>query len=201
MPGAPTTRRSTRERGEATVRRLLDAAGRLFAEQGYAATSLDAIVTSCGLTKGALYHHFAGKREVFEAVFDREQRRLCAAFDAAVERERDPLDGLHAGLRAFLAELLEPGTLRIALVDAPSALGWDPVRQLEAGYGIARVAGAIRAAVDAGRIPRRDVETLAHLLYGALSEGALFAGRSGDTAAAGRKVERELRGLLDGLTA
>src|SRR6266576_3689600 len=63
------------QRSEATTGALVEAARELFAQDGYAAASLDAVVAKAGVTKGALYHHFAGKRELFAAVFAEEQRR------------------------------------------------------------------------------------------------------------------------------
>jgi AcrR family transcriptional regulator len=197
---APTTtraRRTQQERTAATTGQLVAAARELFATEGYAATSLEAIVTACGVTKGALYHHFAGKREIFEAVFRAEEQRICEALSAAAARKRDPIEAMYAGCRTWLEVCLDPGVQRIALLDAPSVLGWERMREIEAEYGLALIKEGLRHAIAEGRMKRRDPDPLAHLLFGALCEGAMFVARAGDPAAAQRRFEREIRALLD----
>ena len=93
-------RLTQQERTEATTAALLGAARELFAQDGYAATSLDAVVARAGVTKGALYHHFEGKDDLFAAVFARENARLLDAIVTAYGREPDPWDALEAGCRA-----------------------------------------------------------------------------------------------------
>src|SRR3954447_4413271 len=190
-------RRTQQERTAATTGQLVAAARDLFATDGYAATSLEAIVSACGVTKGALYHHFAGKREIFEAVFRAEEQRTCDALVAAAARRSDPLDAIYAGCRTWLEVCLDPGVQRILLLDAPSVLGWERMREIEAEYGLALIKGGLRAAIAAGRIKRRDPDPLAHLLFGALCEGALFVARADDPPAARRSFEREIGALLD----
>src|SRR3954470_23366273 len=95
-------RRTQRERSDATTGELIAAARELFARQGYAATSLDEIAAAANVTKGAVYHHFAGKRDIFRAVYEREQRRLAKIESQAYARKRDPWAGFHAGCLAFL---------------------------------------------------------------------------------------------------
>ena len=111
------------QRREATTTALLDAARDLFAEDGYAATSLDAVATKADVTKGAVYHHYDGKRQLFEAVFTREVEELTARLAGAYARNSDPWKALEAGCRAFLEACLEPALQRIVLLDALAALG------------------------------------------------------------------------------
>src|SRR6185437_16102188 len=111
------------ERSEATTTALVEAARDLFAKDGYAATSLDAVVGKAGMTKGALYHHFAGKRELFAAVFAGEQQKLSGVVAAAYAGRQDPWEAFEAGCRAFVEACQEPGVQRIFLLDAPAALG------------------------------------------------------------------------------
>jgi AcrR family transcriptional regulator len=190
--------RTQSERREATTGALLDAARRQFAREGYVATSLDAVVAEAGVTKGALYHHFAGKRELFRAVFDREQAALARALAEAFAREPDPWDGLQAACRAFLDAALEPELQRIVLVDSFSALGFAAVREAEAGL-LEGLREALRLSMEAGRLSRRPVEPLAALLFGALCEGALTTARAEDERAAHRAVTAELERLFDAL--
>src|SRR5436190_21772358 len=111
------------QRTEATTTALVEAARELFAQDGFAATSLDAVVAKAGVTKGALYHHYAGKRELFTAVFVAEQERLTATVVEAYGRHESPWKAFGAGATAFIRACQEPGVQRIVLLDAPSAIG------------------------------------------------------------------------------
>jgi AcrR family transcriptional regulator len=181
--------------------RLLAAARELFATDGFGATSLDAVAAAAGVTKGSLYHHFAGKTDLFEAVFEEEARALSERVAATVAAEPDAWKGAYAGVRAFLEGSQAAAVRRIMLLDGPSVLGWERVREIESEYGLALIKLAIGRLAASGEIARHDVTTLAHLLFGALSEGALLIASAGDPARARRKVEREVRLLLDGLAA
>ena len=195
---AKQARRTQAERTEATTTALVDAARELFAEDGYAATSLDAVAAKARVTKGAVYHHFAGKRQLFEAVFTREVDRLCAAMPTVYAARHDPWDAFEACCRAFLDECLEPGLQRIMLLDALAAVGWDGVRRLEAPM-IELMEVAIARAVQAGQIAPRPPGPLAVLLYGALCETAMSVARADNQKVAHRRALTELRHVLNGL--
>jgi AcrR family transcriptional regulator len=179
--------------------RLLDAGREQFARDGYAGTSLDSVAAAAGVTKGSLYHHFRGKTDLFEAVFERLAAELSERVAMAALRKRDPWQVAYTGVRAFLDGSQDPGVQRIMLLDGPSVLGWERVRELEAPYGLALIKTVITLLTDAGQIARHDPDVLAHLLFGALTEGALLIARADDAEAARRKVERELRAVLTGL--
>ena len=155
-------RRTQAERTEATTTALVDAARELFAQDGYAATSLDAVAAKARVTKGAVYHHFEGKQQLFEAVFAREVERLAAVLPAVYASKQDPWEAFEASCRAFLAECLEPGLQRIMLLDALAAMGWDGVRRMEAPL-LEMMEVAITRAVKAGRIAPRPAGPLADL--------------------------------------
>jgi AcrR family transcriptional regulator len=186
------------ERREATTTALVEAARRLFAEDGYGATSLDAVAAEAGVTKGALYHHFDGKRQLFEAVFEIEVDGLTGQLAAAYAREDDPWEALEAGSRAFLEACLEPRLPRIVLLDGFAALGWDGVRSREAGL-LDALQRAIERAMDAGRIPRRPAAPLTSFLFGALCEMAMVVARADDPRSAQRDAVAELRRIMDRL--
>jgi AcrR family transcriptional regulator len=183
------------ERREATTTALVEAARDLFAHDGYAATSLDAIVAKAGVTKGALYHHFAGKRELFAAVFAAEQEKLSEVVAAAYARHEDPWDAFEGGCRAFVKACQEPGVQRITLLDAPAALGWEEIRKIESGSLEMMVLGIDRA-IEAGRIAAHDSRQLAHLLFGAICETAMVVARAPDQRAALREAVAELASVL-----
>ena len=173
----------------------------LFAREGYAATSLEEVVTAARVTKGALYHHFSGKRELFAAVFEAEQTRMSNAVAAEYARAGDdPWAAFQAACHAFLDIAQEPGVQRIALLDAPVALGWETIRALEVG-SLAMMEFGIARAIEAGRIDPRPPRPLAHLLFGALCESAIHVARSADQRIALREATDELGHLLRGLEA
>jgi AcrR family transcriptional regulator len=189
------------ERTEATVERLLESARRLFADKGFAATSLDEVVADAGVTKGALYHHFQSKRDLFRAVFDREHARIAEVVVEAAAAEADPWDAFYAGCRAFFEESQRPESQRIALLDGPSALGWDEMRAIEARYSLELIRLGLERAIAEGRLADRPVAPLAHMLFGGLCEAATFAARADDPKAATDRALAELRIQLDALAA
>lgn len=193
-------RRTQAERREATVAALLEAARELFAQDGFAATSLDAVASKARVTKGAVYHHFASKQVLFEAVFAGEVARLSAALATVYARKRDPWDAFAASCRAYLEECLAPDVQRIVLIDAPAAIGWETMRRLEAPL-LDMMQTAISRAVEAGRIVRRPTASLAHFLFGALCEMAMVVARADDPQVAHRQAVAELGRVMDGLAA
>jgi AcrR family transcriptional regulator len=176
------------ERTEATTTALIGAARELFAADGYAATSLDAVVAKAGVTKGALYHHFSSKRDLFAAVFAAEQVRISGAVIAA------------AGCRAFVEICQEPGVQRIFLLDAPTALGWEMTRELESG-SLKLMEQGLERAIEAGRLADRPVKPLAHLLFGAVCETAMVVARAEDQDAALEEALAELGRVLRSMAA
>jgi AcrR family transcriptional regulator len=199
LPISEALRRRSGQPSEPAFDRLLRAGRDRFSRDGYSATSLDAVAAAGGVTKGSLYHHFSGKAGLFEAVFEAEARRVTEQVAHVVARERDPRKGADAGVRAFLEAAQDPAVQRIMFLDAPSVLGWTRVREIDAQYGLALVRLALEQLIAGGQMRRRDVEVLSHLLFGALLEGAQLIARAENPAATRRKVERELRQLLDGL--
>jgi AcrR family transcriptional regulator len=188
------------QRSRATREKLLTAARALFAARGYAAVGTEEIVRAAGVTRGALYHQFRDKEELFAAVFEEVEaettRRIA---DSALAGATDPLAALRAGSRAFLAVCAEPEVERIALLDAPAVLGWARWREIGFRHGLGLVVATLEAGMDAGAIARQPLTPLAHLLLGALDEGALYVARATDPAAARAEVEVVLDRLVDGL--
>ncbi|HWX96391.1 MAG TPA: TetR/AcrR family transcriptional regulator [Solirubrobacteraceae bacterium] len=185
---------------EATRAALLATARELFAERGFAAVGTEEIVRAAGLTRGALYHHFTGKRQLFEAVYEDVERQLVERIAAsAISSAANPLQALHAGAQAFLDACEDPAVQRIALVDAPSVLGWEQWREIGLRYGFGLVQATVQAAMDAGLIEEQPVQALSHLLLGAIDEGAMLIARADDggrtRAEVGASVTRFLEAL------
>jgi AcrR family transcriptional regulator len=183
----------------ATRTALLRTARRLFAERGYAGTATEEVVRRARVTRGALYYHFRDKRDLFLAVFDREQKQLAARAAAAAAAEPDPWCAMVAASNAFLDACLDRAVQRIVLIDAPAVLGLEQWREADQGYYLAGIKALIRAAVDRGVIEDQPVEPLAHIINGALNEAAMLIARSEDKAAARRSVSGVVERLFEGL--
>lgn len=126
---------------------LIAAARELFGTQGYEGTSIDAILQAAGVARGALYHHFANKAELFDAVLDRE----AAAVAEAARAVDDPLDSLRAGCGAFLRLALDPAVQRITLLDSPAVVGWERWRELDEQHILGGLRAGVSRLADAGR--------------------------------------------------
>jgi AcrR family transcriptional regulator len=178
-------RRSQSERTEATRAALMAAARRLFTERGYDAVGTEEIVRAAGVTRGALYHHFGGKAELLEAVYERLEAESTERVARVVLGSdlHSPLEAMKAGIEAFLDECAEPELQRIALHDAPAVLGWDRWREIAAANGLGLIEASLAAAIEAGEIRALPVKPLAHLLLGALDEAAMLIARDEDPAA------------------
>jgi AcrR family transcriptional regulator len=173
----------------------------LFAERGYAEVGTEEIVARARVTRGALYHHFADKRDLFRAVHERVERELVERIAARIGGIEDPWELMVAGTRAFLDACDDPAVKRIALTDAPAVLGWEEWREVDARYGLGLTRAALAGAIEAGALRDLPLEPTAHLLVAALAEAAFFVANAEDPAAAREQVEAALLELLEGLRA
>src|SRR5690349_11737183 len=148
-PGREARGRTQDERRAATRRALVAAARPLFAERGYGEVATEEVVQRAGVTRGALYHHFAGKQELFAAVYEEVERELTERIvrDVPLEGDPDPIGVLRRGMAAFLDACLEPEVQRIALLDAPSVLGWEAWRAVGERYGLGSIQAALQGAI------------------------------------------------------
>ncbi|WP_084957297.1 TetR/AcrR family transcriptional regulator [Thermoactinospora rubra] len=167
------------EQREQTRRALIREARRLFATQGYGRVGLSEVVKAAGVTKGALYHHFAGKAELFRAVLHEVMREVAGRVAAAAEAHDDPWRQLTEGCRAFLAATADPEVQRIMLLDGPAVLGWSEWRAMDEDTSARHLAEALAGLVEAGDLARQPVEPLTRLLSGAMNEAALWLAASG----------------------
>ena len=191
-------RRSQQERTRATTTALVAAARELFVERGFAGTALGAICDRAGVTRGAFYHHFDNKEQIFREVFAAEQRKQAAAVERAFLAERDPWDGLLAGCRTMLEVSLDPVVRRITLIEAPAALDWTALRDMHAGCK-EQLRTGLGVAMRAGCIPAGPAEPLTSLLYGGLCESALDLARAGDPQTVLRDTMAGLEAMLAGV--
>lgn len=173
------------ERAAATRAALLAAARRLFAKNGFAATGTDAILAETGVTRGALYHHFADKQALFAAVCE----ALHAEGEVAIETEADAApDSWRAvvdGCLAFLDFMVRRDVRRILILEAPTVLGWKAWNAMDRRHGFGLLIEGVEAAVRAGEL-EGDPEVLAVMINGALNYAVVWAGQSEDPAALAR---------------
>jgi AcrR family transcriptional regulator len=196
-----TQRRTQAERSAATRGALVRAARELFAQDGYAATGREAIVERAGVTRGAMYHHFADKEDLFRAVFEEIEAEVMAkAAEAAMTvTPDDPLGQLRAGSLAYLDVALDPAVQRICLLDAPAVLSPAARQEVMDAYAVGLVREVLQAAVDAGALRPQPLEPLTHVLLAALHEAALYVARAEDHAAARADVGTTVEHLLGSL--
>jgi AcrR family transcriptional regulator len=193
--------RPSRREAEALATReaLIDAAIELFTQKGYAGVGTEEIVARANVTRGALYHHFADKRDLFRAVVEKVEGDLVAGIAAKMEAQEDPWELMTAGMRAFLDASQEPAVKQINLTDAPAVLGWEEWREIDNRHGLGLTRAALQGAVDAGALRPIAVEPMAHLLVAALSESAFLIAHSNQPRKARAEVEAALVQLVEGL--
>ena len=172
-------RRTQAERRAATRRALLDAARELFAEKGYHETSAEEIVRRAGLTRGALYHHFEDKRDLFRVVVDEMESEIDEEIEAAERAEAELPEAVMAGYRAFVDAVLDPEMKRTFFLDGPSVLGWE-WREIDARHAVGKIEEGLEALIAEGYIEPQPVGPLARLINGALLEAAFFVAASDD---------------------
>lgn len=189
------------EQADATRTALSAAARQLFTERGYAATSTTEIVERAGVTRGALYHHFAAKDELFRAVFEQLEGEVTEHVAHQALTSDDPLEQLRRGTRAYLDACIDPAVQRVVLLDGPSVLGWETWQEIEQRYGYGLVLAGVEAAIGAGLISAQPVEPLAHVLFGALTEAGMVVARADEPRTARAEMEAAMDRLLDGLRA
>jgi len=191
-----------RQGGAAATRAALLRVGReLFAQRGYTGVGTEEIVARAGVTRGALYHHFADKRDLFRAVHEELEQALVTDIGERIGGIEDPWELMLAGVRAFLDACTDPAIMQISLIDAPAVLGWAQWREIDERYGLGLVMAGLQGAMDAGSLRPQPVKPLAHLMLGALGEAAMVIANADDPEAARREGEPSLLGLLDGLRA
>jgi len=178
MPEMETARTRREEYAEASYEALLGSAAGCFLEHGFAATSLDAVAKRARVTKGAIYHHFASKRDLFEAVLVRQEERSARSVAQAGAAAADPWTGIVAAFDTFLESISDPAYQRLCMVEGPAALGFEEWWAFGERYEIEVIRGQLDRAAAAGVIESEDLDMLAHVLFGAVTAGVLAMARS-----------------------
>ena len=187
------------ELGEATRLALVAAARDLFAS-GYDAAGTPAIALKAGVTRGALYHHFKDKRDLFKAVVEQVAEDIVVQIDAAATRSQVPTDSIIAGCKAFVSACDNAAIRQIFFLDAPAVLGWKAWRAIDACYGLGSLMQGLSACAAAGLLEVEQVGSAAHLISGALNEAVFMLAEQPNQSHVrdriDRSIERMVRGLL-----
>ncbi len=173
------------ERALATRTALLAAARDLFAADGFAATSTETILAATGVTRGALYHHFADKQALFAAVCESLHAEAEQVIEVNADAAPNAFDALVAGCLSFLDFMIRPEIRRILILDAPSVLGWEAWNEMDRRHGFGLLIEGVQAAVAAGEL-EGDPLAIAVMINGALNYGVVWAGQSDDPEALDR---------------
>ena len=179
------------QRRAATISAILKSAAQLFTARGFNVTSIDDIAARAGVAKGAVYHHFASKEEIFARVFEQMTATLAAEVASAAAGEKCMLDSFEQGTLRYLTSIAGDKFRRVLLIDGPAILGWEKWREVDARY----FGGSMQAPIDAKglrSISARDMEAIRHLIAGAVSEAALVCATS-------RNRKRAARDFTSGL--
>src|SRR3954451_12935338 len=177
------------EQAVVTRTELLRVARELFAARGYADVGTEEIVRGAHVTRGALYHHFADKRDLFRAVHAQLADELLQQIVAQTAGSADAWEALTSGMRAFLDACTDPAVIRISHLDAPAVLGWAEWREVDAQHWLGLVTMALQEAMDSGLRRSREPDPLAHMLMGAMVEASMMIANAADPAAARAEVE------------
>ncbi|MGZ4513220.1 MAG: TetR/AcrR family transcriptional regulator [Mycobacterium sp.] len=182
---------------------MISAARPLFASLGFAEASLETIVRDAGVTRGALYHHFADKTELFAAVFEQVEGEMAARMGEAVAAagQSDPVEIMRLCAGLWLDACADPEVQRIVLLEALAVLGWERWSDIGHRYNIGFVTALLTDAIESGSIPRQPVEATALTIMGALREATLYIARADNhrqaRADAGEVMDRLLNALRD----
>ncbi len=189
------------ERGRVTRAHLVDVATRLFAAQGYEATSIDAVLAEAGVSRGSLYHHFPGKDALFWAVLEGIAARVGEQLLSAERDAPDPIAALRVGYLGWIRLAADPVVQQTVLIDAPAVLGWQRWREIDEQGNLGWIKTALGYAADTGRIEPRHVDVFAHIVMAAVNEVAMMIARADDPVAALPEAESAFAEFLDRLLA
>jgi AcrR family transcriptional regulator len=193
--------RTQSERSAATRGALLSAARRLWGERGYAAVSTPEIAEAAGVTRGAMYHQYANKTDLFLAVLETIETEVIGRLiaDVTAAGPRSPAETLHLTADAWLRVAVEPEVRQLVLLDAPSILGWVGFREISQRYGLGMTEQLLSAAIEAGELRAQPTRPLATIVIAALDEAAMIIANAVDPVAERLEVHTVIHDLIDGL--
>jgi AcrR family transcriptional regulator len=188
-------RRSNKDRSDTTRAALIAAGRKLFIDRGYAETGTPELVAEAGVTRGALYHHFADKRALFRAVVEAESAAVAHEIESAARPGLSPLKALSKGGTAFLEAMRIPGRTQLLLIDAAAVLGREELDAIDARHGGRTLREGLAAAMQAGALPKLPLASTAQLLSAAYDRAALAISTGADAGEWHRLIDTVVAGL------
>jgi len=187
------------EQGRVTRRLLLDTARQVFTDQGYDNVSAEELVTAAGVTRGALYHHFDDKQDLFRTLVIEIEGELDEKIRRAAEKAETPWGLVEAGVQAALDACLAPDVARIVMLDGPSVLGWDGWDQIDAEFGMKQTTLGLEILRSDGEIVGKPLEPLARMMVALLNGACRAVAQSDDPKATRDEMFPAVMSLLEGL--
>lgn len=177
--------------------KLVAAARRLFAERGFGEVGTEEIVREAGVTRGALYHQFADKRDLFRAVFESMLMEAGQEiYEETMKRIEHDREDLQVGTQVMLDIFSRAEVKRVVLLDGPAVLGWADWREVQRPFHLALIGHALGHLVEEGLIPEQPLEPLADVIAGAAMQAALAIAEAEDGVAARATYGASLTQLL-----
>ncbi|HLJ99454.1 MAG TPA: helix-turn-helix domain-containing protein [Streptosporangiaceae bacterium] len=186
--------------GRATHDQLIEVATRLFAEHGYEDTAIEEVLAAAGVSRGALYHHFAGKEALFAAVVQTLEDRILAELAELTRDAPDAVATLRTASLAWIDLASDPVIQQILLIDAPSVMGWEKWQAMNGDRALGAIRGIMTAIADEGRLKPEFADPFAHMILAAMDELALVIARADDPVAAREQGREAIAELLRRLT-
>ncbi len=187
------------ESGRETAAKLIEAAKEIFSTKGYEATTTEEIVKYAGVTRGALYHHYKGKQDLFEVVFFKAYKDVVERIKSSRDAAKDPWEALLAIFYEFLNASVDPAIQKILMVEGPAVMGWKKWHEVDVRLGMKVLIDQISMLVDNGTIRYVPIDALAYIISGAANECALWILQSDNpkrSLAEAKAVTEELLGSL-----
>jgi AcrR family transcriptional regulator len=163
---------------------------------------VDEIVRTAGVTKGAMYHHFRDKDELFRAVLEEvkvDVTGVAATTFVEIAAAGDGMRTVLEGCFALIDASVDPRVQQITVLDARSVLDISARRDVDARYEVALLRGAFRSAMRAGSIREQPIAPLAHIVAGAIIEACAMIVEAEDKDAARAEAHHVITQLLQGL--
>lgn len=188
------------ERRAITRAKIIAAARERFGNLGFAGTSMDAVAKDANVAKGAVYHHFANKEDLFTQVFEQVSGQLALTVASCIPQEADRISALKTATRTYFQLCAEPAITRITLQDAPSVLGFERWRQIDAAHFGGLVSAGLSLAMEEDLMTRQPVGPLSNIVLAAIQAAALDCAARADFAAAAQEYQASFDAIIDGLT-
>ncbi|GAA4023473.1 TetR/AcrR family transcriptional regulator [Allokutzneria multivorans] len=192
-------RRTQADRTAATRAALVAAGRKLFAEHGFAGVGTETLVREAGVSRGALYHQFGDKTELFAEVLADVEGTVTQSLVAAVPVDGDLVTVMTSALEAWLDACENPEIQRIVLIDGPSVLGWARWRAICQPHVLGLIQAALAQAAADGGMPPLPVKPLGHVLLAVADEAALYLNDAADRASAREEIMQIVSALLRAL--